>query len=140
MKRITIIIFSLLFFASCEKLGTDSNVLVGKWHPISYEKVTVYASGKTEQSSGTYDRKDYWDFNNDGTVKCVDEKGSVKEYTYSLDKDNMTLTIGSNKIPIKEITRTSLITIDTVDFLDGYTVNPPGKGTSYLYTYWKKSQ
>ena len=137
MKKIAFIILAFFCLLSCEKMEEDSNMLVGKWQLYKYEQETIYASGNIEKSSGTYDGTEYWDFHKDGSVKCTDKKGSIKEYTYSYDKENKVLTIGSDKITVKELSKSSLVTVIESHFIDG-TVKPAGVGTYYSYNHWRK--
>ena len=76
--------------------------------------------------------------NKDGSVKCTDKKGSIKEYTYSYDKENQILTIGSDKITVKELTKSYIVTVNEINFVDG-TVKPAGMGVTYYYNYWQKN-
>lgn len=137
MKKIVLFLLAFVSLFSCEKVGTESNVLVGRWQLVKYEQETVYANGKTVKTSQTIEGNEFRDFNKDGTVKCTDKTGSIKEYTYSLDRDNMVLTIGSTQMSLKELTKNTLVTIDSTIFLDG-SVKPVGRGTNYFYNYWNK--
>ena len=138
MKKIALIFLAFFCLLSCEKMDGDSNVLVGKWQLVKYEMETVHANGSIEKSSGTYDGTEYWVFNKDGSVKCTDKKGSIKEYTYSYDKENQILTIGSDKITVKELTKSYIVTVKENNFVDG-TVKPAGMGVTYFYNYWQKN-
>ena len=137
MKRVVLFILASLFLASCEKQDSNSSILVGKWQLVKSELETIYANGNIVKTDGTSDGEVYWAFTNDGTVKCTDKKGTITEYTYSLDSENMILTIGSEINVLKELSKTSFVTVSTTYFLDG-SVKPVGKGTSNLYNYWNK--
>lgn len=137
MKQIFIISIAFLCLVSCDKIGADSNTLIGKWQRMRYEMETIYADGSTRTSQGTFEVAEYWDFNKEGSVKCTDQKGKITEYSYSFDKENMVLTIGSDRINIKELTRNSLVTVSSGNFIDG-SVQPAGVGTTISYVYWSK--
>ena len=134
MKRV-LLISLLLFLFSCEKEGRNSNILVGKWQLTKIETEQVAHAGTTTTTTPV--ENIFYLFNNEGTVKHFSKDGSVKEYVYSLDEKNKTLTIGSSTHTIKELTKTLLIFYDTQQFLDG-TASPPAAGTTYFYSYLTK--
>ena len=134
MKRV-LLISLLLFLFSCEKEGRNSNILVGKWQLTKIVTEQVAHSGTSTTTIPV--ENTFYLFNNEGTVKYFSKDGSVKEFVYSLDSDNMTLTMGSTTLPIKELTKTSLVYYTTTQFLDG-TASPPAAGTTYTYNYLVK--
>lgn len=137
MKKVFLFILTCFLLASCEKSESNSCLLVGKWQLVKYEQETIYANGNIVKTDGAIDGEVYRVFTNDGTVKCTDKKGTITEYTYSLDSENMTLTIGSEINVLKELSKTSFVTVSTTYFLDG-SVKPVGKGTTNFYYYWNK--
>lgn len=135
MKRLLILLMAALTAFSCEKQEGSDNPLVGKWQLIKIETEQVAHSG-TSRLTNTVENT-FYVFNNDGTVKYYCKDGSIKEYVYSLDMENMTLTIGSSTHQVKELTKKTLIFFDTGQFLDG-TATPPAAGTIYSYSYLSK--
>ena len=137
MKRIAILILVILFLYSCEKMGGNNNLLVGKWQLSSIEVETVYADGSIKKETRPLVNAS-WEFKNDGSVRCIDSSGKIEEFTYLLDKENMILTIGSQQHTLKELSKTSLTTVMSVNFIDGGTVKPAGKGTTNTYNRYDK--
>ena len=113
----------------------ESNLLIGKWQLTKIETEQVAHAG-TDKTTIPVENT-YYQFNKEGTVKCFSKDGSVKEYVYSYNAEDSTLTIGSTISNVKEFTKTSLVFYTTTQFLDG-TASPPAAGTTYHYSYLTK--
>ena len=137
MKKVLVLLLAIFAICSCGKMEGNKDSLIGKWQLSSIEVETVYADGSVKKET-RQPYNDSWEFKNDGTVRCIYSSGKIEEFTYSLDKENMILTIGSYQHTLKELSKTSLTTVDAVNFIDGETVKPFGKGMVYTYYRYDK--
>ena len=135
MKKIFIVLLTILCLSSCEELGGNTNQIVGKWQLVQIEQEQVYLDGTKQSKTNAYDGKTIWDFKNDGTMKRTFE-GKIEEFTYSFDEDRMKLFVGNDVFPVKEITNSTLI----IRFDVGSFVSDKGGGGGKIYSYsqWKK--